>query len=62
MGRLKQTFMLSLQILINVFILLKVTPITVKREFLIIKLSTLIGFVQILYLLIGHVMNWKDGY
>ena len=54
--------MLSLQILINIFILLHVTPIIVKREFLIVKCSTLIGFSQILYLLIGVLMTWKDGY
>ena len=62
MGRLKQTFMLSLQILINICILLHVTPIIVKREFLIVKHSALIGFAQILDLLIGDVMTWKDGY
>ena len=41
MGRLKQTFMLSLQILVNIFILLHATPIIVivKREFLIVKRS-----------------------
>ena len=54
--------MLSLQILINIFILLHVTPIIVKREFLIVKRSALIGFAQILDLLIGDVMTWKDGY
>ena len=43
MERLKQTFMLSLQRLINIFIVLHVTPIIVKREFLIVKRSTLIG-------------------
>ena len=62
MGILKQTFMLSLQILINICILLHVTPIIVKREFLIVKHSDLIGFAQILDLLIGDVMTWKDGY
>ena len=62
MGILKQTFMLSLQILINICILLHVTPIIVKREFLIVKHSDLIGFAQILDLLIGVVMTWKDGY
>ena len=54
--------MLSLQILINIFILLHVTPIILKREFLIIKRSSLIGFAQILYLLIRDVMTWEDGY
>ena len=54
--------MLSLQILINIFILLHVTPIIVKGEFLIVKRSALIGFVQILYLLTGDVMTWKDGF
>ena len=62
MGILKQTFMLSLQIPINICILLHVTPIIVKREFLIVKHSALIGFAQILDLLIGDVMTWKDGY
>ena len=38
--------MLSLQILINICILLHVTPIIVKREFLIVKHSDLIGFAQ----------------
>ena len=41
MGRLQQTFKLRLQILINIFILLHVTPIIVKREFLIVKRSAL---------------------
>ena len=54
--------MLSLQILINVFILLHVTPVIVKREFLIVKRSALIEFAQILHLLIGDVITWKDGY
>ena len=54
--------MLSLQILINILIHLHVTPIIVKREFLIVKRSALIGFAQILDLLIGNVMTWKDGY
>ena len=62
MRRLKQIFMLSLQILINILIHLHVTPIIVKREFLIVKRSALIGFAQILDLLIGDVMTWKDGY
>ena len=62
MGRLKQTFMLSPQILINIFIHLHVIPIIVKREFFIVKRSALIGFAQNLDLLIGNVMTWKDGY
>ena len=62
MGILKQTFMLSLPILINVCILLHVAPIIVKGEFPIAKRSALIGFVQILDLLIGDGMTWKDGY
>ena len=53
--------MLSLQILINIFILLHVTPIIVKREFLTVKRSALIRFAQILHLLIGNVITWKDG-
>ena len=53
--------MLSLQILINIFILLHVTPIILKREFLIVKRSAIIGFTQILDLLIEDVMIWKDG-
>ena len=57
MGRLKQTFMLNLQILINIVILLHVTPIIVKGEFLIVKRSTLLGFAQIPDLLIGDVMT-----
>ena len=57
MGILKQTFMLSLLILINICILLHATPIIVKREFLIAKHSALIGFAQILDLLIGDVMT-----
>ena len=61
-GKIKTDLMLSLQILINIFILLHVTPIIVKREFLIVKRSALIGFAQILDLLIGDVMTWKDGY
>ena len=60
MGRLRQTFMLSLQILINICILLHVTPIIVKSEFLIVKRSALIGFARILDLLIGDVMTWKE--
>ena len=60
MGRLKQTFMLSLQILINICILLHVTLIIVKREFLIVKRSALIGFARILDLLIKDVMTWKE--
>ena len=44
------------------FHLFHVIPIIVKREFLIVKRSTLIGFAQILYLLIGDIMTWKDGY
>ena len=62
MGRLKQAFLLTLQVIINICILLHVTPIIVKREFLIVKRSALIGFAQILDLLIGNVMTWKDGY
>ena len=62
MRRLKQIFMLSLQILINILIHLHVTPIIVKREFLIVKRSALIGFAQILCHLIVYVMTWKDGY
>ena len=54
--------MLSLQILISILIHLHVTPIIVKREFLIVKRSALIGFAQILYHLIVYVMTWKDGY
>ena len=54
--------MSSLQILINICILLHVTPIIVKKEFLIVKHSELIGFAQILDLLIGDVMTLKDGY
>ena len=50
------------KIIINICILLHVTPIVVKREFLIVKPSTLIGFAQILDLLIGDVMTWKDGF
>ena len=38
--------MLSLQILINIFILLHVTPIIVKNEFLIVKRSALIELAQ----------------
>ena len=38
--------MLSLQILINIFILLHVTPIIVKKEFLIVKRSALIELAQ----------------
>ena len=60
MGRLKQTFMLSLQILINICILLHVTPIIVRREFFIVKRSDLIGFAQMLDLLIADVMTWKE--
>ena len=52
--------MLSLQILINICILLHVTLIIVKREFLIVKRSALIGFARILDLLIGDVMTWKE--
>ena len=37
-----------------------VTPIILKREFLIVKRSTLIGFARILDLLIGDVMTWKE--
>ena len=62
MGRLKQTFLLSLQIPINIWILLHVTPIIVKREFLIAKRSALIALAQIQSLLIGDVMTWKDGH
>ena len=62
MGRLKQAFMLSLRILINISILLHATPIIVKREFRIVNRSALIGFAQILDLLIGDVMSWKDGH
>ena len=36
-------------------------PITVKGVFLIVKRSTLIGFAQILCLLIGDVMTWKEA-
>ena len=54
--------MLSRQILINICILLHFTPIIVKRELLVIKHSALIGFAQILDLLIGNVMTWKYGY
>ena len=38
------------------------TPIVLKRELLIVKRSTIIGFALILYLLIGDVMTWEDGY
>ena len=62
MGRLKQTFLLSLQIPINIWILLHVTPIIVQREFLIAKRSALIALAQIQSLLIGDVMTWKDGH
>ena len=62
MGRLKQTFMLSIQILISIFILVHFTPTIVKRELFIVKRSALTGLAQILYLLIGDVMTWKDGY
>ena len=37
-------------------------PYHCKKEFLIVKRSALIGFPQILDLLIGDVMTWKDGY
>ena len=60
MGRLKQTFILSLQILINICILLHVTPIIVRRKFFIVKRSDLIGFAQMLDLLIADVMTWKE--
>ena len=40
---------------------LHVTLIIVKQEFLIVKRSALMGFAQILDLLIGDVMTWKDG-
>ena len=36
--------------------------IIVKRESFIVKPSALIGFVQILYFLMGDAMTWKDGY
>ena len=62
MGRLKQTFMLSIQILISIFILVHFTPTIVKRELFIVKRYALTGLAQILYLLIGDVMTWKDGY
>ena len=63
MAKLKQTFMLSLQPTdINISILLNVTPIIVKREFLIVKRSALIEFAHILHLLIRDVMTWKGGY
>ena len=62
MGIFKQTFMLSLQIVINICILLHVTPIIVKREFPIVKRFTFTGFTQILVLLIGDIITGKDGY
>ena len=37
-------------------------PYHCKKEFLIVKHFDLIGFAQILDLLIGDVMTWKDGY
>ena len=40
---------------------LHVTLIIVKQEFLIVKRSALMRFAQILDLLIGDVMTWKDG-
>ena len=49
--------MLNLQILNNIFIVLHVIPIIVKREPLKVKYSTLIGFAQILYLWITDVMT-----
>ena len=60
-GKIKIDLMLSLQILTNIFILFHVTPIIVKREFLTAKRSALTRFAQILYLLIGDLMTWKDG-
>ena len=49
-------------ILINIFILLHVTLIIVKGELCIVKCSALIGFAQIIDVLIRDVMIWKDGY
>ena len=60
-GEEKLKEFIDVLILINIFIL-HITPITVKREFLIVKRSALIGLAQILDLLIGVVMTWKDGY
>ena len=66
LDRLKQTFMLNLQILINICILLHATPIIVKMEFLIVKRSLItfskFGNLEILNLLIGDIMTWKYGY
>ena len=54
--------MLSLQIFIDVVILLYITPTIARKKFLIVKRSGLIGFAQILHLLIKDPTIWKDGF